>query len=178
MSEHTAVRPGQPMPGIVLDTLGGPSLALDGSSDEHRWRVVIVYRGAHCPICKRFLSELEGMRDEFREAAVELVAISADAAGRARPFIEEIGFSAPVGVGLSLEDMDRLGVYISDPRNPEEAPAPFAEPALFVVRPDGCVQLIDKASAPFVRPDMTGVLKGLAFIREKDYPVRGTHGQG
>ena len=161
--------PGRSMPGIALDTLGGSTLALD----EPGWRAIVVYRGAHCPICKKYLTALEGMKSDFEAADVSLVAISADDAERARPFIEEAGFSSPVGVGLTVPDMQRLGLYVSDPRSPEEAPAPFAEPGLFVVNADGILQIVDVANAPFVRPDMAQVLGGIGFVRDKGYPVRG-----
>ena len=164
--------PGRPMPAIALDTLDGSRLSLDAPG----WRAIVVYRGAHCPICKKYLGELEAMKPAFADADVSLVAISADGAERARPFIEEAGFSSPVGVGLSVPQMHRLGLYVSDPRSPEEAPAPFAEPGLFVVNPDGALQIVERANAPFVRPDMRMVLNGIGFVRDKDYPVRGTHG--
>ncbi|WP_206020088.1 hypothetical protein [Pseudomaricurvus alkylphenolicus] len=42
----------------------------------------------------------------------------------------------------------------------------------------GKVQLVDISNAPFVRPDLQSLVKGLAFIRnpENNYPVRGTYG--
>jgi hypothetical protein len=32
---------------------------------------------------------------------------------------------------------------------------------------------LDISNAPFARPDLTGLAKGLKFIRENDYPIRG-----
>lgn len=103
------------------------------------------------------------------------LAVSADQKERVAPFISETGFSGTVGVGLTIEQMNTLGVYISDPRSSEEAPAPFAEPALFVVNADGDVQFLDKSNAPFVRPDMRRVLDGIKYVPSKDYPIRGAH---
>jgi len=70
--------------------------------------------------------------------------------------------------------MRALGLYISEPRSPRETDRPFPEPALFVVNPQGNIQIIDISNAPFARPDLNGVLKGLKFIQEKQYPIRGT----
>jgi len=70
--------------------------------------------------------------------------------------------------------MRALGLYISAPRSPQETDRPFPEPALFVVNPQGNIQIIDISNAPFARPDLNGVLKGLKFIQEKQYPIRGT----
>ena len=71
--------------------------------------------------------------------------------------------------------MQRLGLYISDPRSPEETDQPFAEPGLFVINPAGNLQIVDISNAPFSRPDLDGILGGLTFIQQKDYPIRGTH---
>ena len=171
MTDPNEALPGKPMPEITVETLGGGTRALHGEG----WKAVVVYRGAHCPLCRKFLGELEGLKDDYASAGVELVAVSADDAARAAPFIEETGFSSDVGVGLSVADMRRLGLHVSDPRSPEEAPAPFAEPGLFVVNARGELQIVDRSNAPFSRPDMKAVLNGITFVQDKDYPVRGTH---
>lgn len=75
---------------------------------------------------------------------------------------------------MSLAQMRELGLYISDPRSPQETDRPFAEPAIFAINPDGNVQVVDISNAPFSRPDLASLLSGLKFIREKQYPVRGT----
>ncbi len=168
---HEALVPGVALPAVSLATLDGGTVDLGAPG----WTAIVVYRGAHCPICKAHLKRLEGVRADYEQAGVRLVAVSADEAERAAPFIDETGFRGTVGVGLSLDDMAALGLYVSDPRSPEEAPAPFAEPALIVVNPGGKLQIVEIANAPFVRPDMGAVLDGLKFVQAKDYPIRGTH---
>lgn len=93
---------------------------------------------------------------------------------QARAFADETGVSVPLGHGLNVGDMEALGLYVSDPRSPEETDHPFAEPALFVVNGDGQLQIVDISNAPFARPDLQKLAKGIGFIREKDYPIRGT----
>lgn len=73
----------------------------------------------------------------------------------------------------SIDEMRQLGLYVSDPRSPQETDRPFAEPALFVITPDGDTQIIDIPNAPFTRPDLKSLLKGLQFVISKDYPIRG-----
>lgn len=163
-------RPGDRLPDITLSTLEGAKVSLGDAG----WRALIVYRGAHCPICKKYLAGIEALKTKYAEAGVEIVAVSADDAERAKPFIEECGFTSPVGVGLTVDQMKALGVYVSEPRSAEEAPAPFAEPALFVTNGEGVLQIVDKSNAPFARPDMESVLNGIGFIQSKGYPIRGT----
>ena len=74
---------------------------------------------------------------------------------------------------MSIDDMRQLGLYISEPRSPEETDRPFAEPAVFVVNAAAETQIIDISNSPFARPDLKSLLKGLQFIVSKDYPIRG-----
>lgn len=166
----STLHPGDRLPDITLSTLDGGEVSLSDAG----WRAIVVYRGAHCPICKKYLGGIEALKAKYAEAGVEIVAVTADSAERARPFIEETGFTSPVGFGLSIEQMKALGVYVSEPRSEKEAPAPFPEPALFVVNGEGVLQIVDKSNAPFARPDMEMILNGISFVQGNDYPIRGT----
>jgi hypothetical protein len=66
------------------------------------------------------------------------------------------------------------GVVPMHGRSPEETDRPFPVPGLFVVNPEGRAHIIDVSNAPFARPDLDALLNGLKFIREKNYPIRGT----
>ena len=70
--------------------------------------------------------------------------------------------------------MRQLGLYISEPRSPQETDRPFAEPGLFVINPEGKVQIVEISNAPFARADLAGILHGIKVIQERNYPVRGT----
>ncbi|MGP4846922.1 hypothetical protein ACTXGQ_22630, partial [Marinobacter sp. 1Y8] len=80
--------------------------------------------------------------------------------------------------GLTIEQMNTLGLYISDPRSEKETDHPFAEPAVFVINAEGKVHIVDISNAPFSRPDLEALANGLAFVRnpENNYPIRGMHG--
>ena len=163
---------GTALPQITVPKLGGGDMTL-GQGDG--WQMVVVYRGKHCPLCKKYLGQIEGMKSEFGDLGVSISAVSGDPEEKAKPFIEEAGFTGPVGYDLSLAQMKELGLYISDPRSPEETDRPFAEPALFVINPDGKAQIVDISNAPFARPELATLKGGLQFVMGNDYPVRGTH---
>ena len=171
----TSLTAGQTFPDISVKTLGGDSVTLGAPQDGHDWKLVVVYRGLHCPICKKYVSQLDGIVEKFNDIGVDVVAVSADPEEKAKAFVEETGVTLPVGYGLSLSEMEQLGTYISDPRSPQETDRPFAEPAHFVINGSGKVQILDVSNAPFARPDLDMLLSGVKFVREKDYPVRGTH---
>ena len=109
------------------------------------------------------------------------MAVSADTESKAQAHTQEkIELNVDVGYGLTVSQMEALGLFISPPRSPEETARPFAEPGLFVVNEDGHVHVIDQSNNPFVRPDLKQLLRGLTWIRKPDnhYPIRGTHPNG
>ncbi len=167
------LKSGERLPEITVPQLAGGVLRLGTPVDDHDWQMVVVYRGKHCPICKTYLAELERVAPEFAKAGVGIIAISSDPEDRARSFTEEIGVSYPVGYDLSVEQMRDLGLYVSKPRSEKETDRPFAEPGVFVINADGLLHVVDISNAPFSRPDLAGLAKGLKYIRENDYPIRG-----
>lgn len=163
--------PGNPMPEMKLPSTDGGDQHLGGKG---RWQVAVFYRGRHCPLCRKYLRTLDGLFENFGEAGAEVIAISGDPRDRAAGEAAEEGWRFPVACELSQDQMRELGLYISAPRSPQETDRPFAEPGLFVTNPDGILQIVDISNAPFARPDLQGVLNGLKFIQEKNYPIRGT----
>lgn len=162
---------GAPLPSIGFDTLDHGHIDF---SAVPGWRALIVYRGKHCPLCVRYLKGLDGMFGDFVKAGVAVFAVSADPEDRARSQQVEQGWRFPVGYGLSVEDMRRLGLYVSQPRSAEETDRPFAEPGVFVVNADDQLHIVDISNAPFARPDLAGLLGGIGFAKDKGYPIRGT----
>ena len=164
-------------PNITVPKLGGGEITLGKPAAPNDWQLVIAYRGKHCPLCTRFLTELNDSLSAFSDLKVDVVAVSADPVEKAQAQIEPLAVGYSVGYDLSLEQMTELGLYISNPRSPEETDRPFAEPGAFVINDKGEIQLIDISNAPFLRPHLPSVLAGLGFIRnpENNYPIRGTH---
>jgi hypothetical protein len=69
--------------------------------------------------------------------------------------------------------MHEWGLYISKAAFDYE-PEIFAEPGLFLVKPDKTLYYVALNNAPFARPRFDDVLGGLEFILSKNYPTRGT----
>ena len=138
------------------------------------WRMLIVYRGKHCPLCKKYFKTLAENLEGFKQAGVTVAVVSADPKEKASADVAEFGWKFPVGFGLTLDQMRSLGLYMSEPRTPPETDRPFAEPGLFVINPDGLVQIVDISNAPFSRPDIASILMGINMIKERKFPVRGT----
>ena len=166
-----AVAPGGNFPQLRWSTVGAGKLDL---TEEEGWRLLVVYRGRHCPLCKRYLSQLQELLDQYREAGIFVAALSSDPEERAEADVAEQEWKFPVGYDLAPEEMRELGLFVSDPRSPDETDRPFAEPGVFVLNPSGRLQIIDISNAPFARPDLRSLLGGIKFVAENDYPIRGT----
>ncbi|GAB5468973.1 MAG: peroxiredoxin-like family protein [Rhodospirillales bacterium] len=164
---------GGTMPNITLKTLDGDEVGTGGNG---KWRLLVVYRGKHCPLCKSYLGRLEEVKERFTEQGTEILLASGDPKEKATASRDEWGLTLPLAYDLSVEQMQTLGLYVSEPRSPQETDRPFPEPGLFLVNPDGQLQIVDISNAPFARPDLESIAKGLAFIRDKGYPIRGTLG--
>ncbi|WP_416899969.1 MAG: peroxiredoxin-like family protein [Minwuia sp.] len=162
--------PGDRMPEFELPKVGGGTIRVGG---EGKWQLAVVYRGKHCPLCKRYLTGVPDLKAELDELGVELIAMSADSEDQAVATMDEIGVDVSVGYGLDEARMKELGLYISEPR-PNETDHRFPEPGLFVTNPKGEVQIVDISNAPFARPPLDGILRGIRHIQTKDYPIRGT----
>ena len=152
---------------------GGDWLLAD--SNAKTFTIVVFYRGTHCPICKTFLKEIEEQMDAARAQGIEIVAVSMDSAERTAKTVEETGVvKLPVGHSLTETSAREWGLYISAAREGSAEPDVFSEPGLFVIDADGKVFFAQTQSAPFTRPDIAKLLKGLNFAAENNYPARGT----
>ena len=171
MSVARKLSPGAPMPLINLPTAEGGEVQIGG---EGRWQMAVVYRGRHCPLCRKYLKTLDSLLEDFGAIGAEVVAVSGDPRERAQEEASEEGWRFPVACELRQDQMRELGLYVSEPRSPQETDRAFPEPGLFVTNPEGKVHIVDISNAPFARPDLQGVLNGLKFIQEKNYPIRGT----
>lgn len=171
----TSLLAGQAFPKTNVAQLGGDTLTLGTPQAPYDWQLVVVYRGLHCPLCKKYLSQLDELKTQFHDLGVDVVAVSGDPEAKAKAMQEETGFSLPMGHSLEVAQMAALGLYISDPRSPQETDQPFPEPGLFVVNEKGHIQILDVSNAPFARPDLNSIVGGIKFIRSNDYPIRGMH---
>ena len=173
----TKLAAGSLFPKFDVDQYGGGTLHVGTPTGGHDWQMVVVYRGKHCPICTRYLNTLNDLLDDFHGQGVDVIAVTGDTADQTDGQLSDIAPKFPVGYGMSIAQMQSLGLYISDPRSAAETDHPFPEPGLFIINGDGAIQILDISNAPFARPDLNVVLGGVKFVRnpENNYPIRGMH---
>ncbi len=166
---------GNKLPEIKLSLVGGGTVTLGIPEKNGNWHLIFVYRGKHCPLCKKYLEKLQPLKDKFLAIGSEVIAVSGDPEEKAISMVDSIGLTFPVAYGLSIEQMRALGLYISNPRSTQETDRPFPEPGMFAVNSEGKVQLIDISNTPFNRADPDELLDTVEWIQKNDYPIRGTY---
>ena len=159
-----------------------PSLSfplLDGTiwnlseQNPKSFTLVVFYRGLHCPICKKYLQQLEGLLPDFDQRGVNVVAVSMDTEKRARLSRRDWGLKTlELGFNLDLETAKRWGLYISSAVKDGE-PNIFSEPGLFLI--DGKNETYYAAinSNPWGRPYLASFVKAVDYIVKSGYPARG-----
>lgn len=165
---------GSQFPKMDVPKLGGGTLSLGTPSEGFEWQMIVVYRGKHCPRCTAYLTQLKDCVAPINELGIEVVVVSGDTQVKVEAHLPDIEPNYPVGYGLSIAQMRELGLYISEPRDAAETDEPFSEPGLFVINDTGAAQVIDIGNASWTRPELSGVVAGLTFIRSRNIVVRGT----
>jgi peroxiredoxin len=176
---NAALMPRHPVPALNVALTTGERFVLGAQPAPH-FDMVVFYRGLHCPICAKYLMELERLAPEFASRGVNLVAVSSDDKDRAQQMATKVSASGlRFGYGLSLKAAREWGLYISTSRGKTsigiEEPALFSEPGVFLVRPDGTLYYGAVQTMPFARPPFQDLIGAIDFAVSKDYPARGEY---
>ena len=171
--------PRQSVPMLAVDTVAHGRFLLAADAPQH-FTMVVFYRGLHCPICAKYLTELERLVPEFEKRGVKIIAVSSDDAERGAAMAEKIKASGlRLAYGLSLASARAWGLYISESRGKTsigiEEPVHFSEPGLFLVRPDGTLYYGSTQTMPFARPNFADLIGALDFTIPIGYPARGEY---
>lgn len=167
-----SIKPRQPAPPLQAKLTDGNTWAL-GAAKPEGFDMIVVYRGLHCPICKTYLGELESKLPEFEKRGVNVVAISTDSKDRADKAKAEWGLAnLKIGYDLPIETARAWELYISSSIREGEPPQ-FSEPGLFLVKPDGSLFYASRSSAPWGRPPLDQMLRGIDIATERKMPARG-----
>ena len=82
-----------------------------------------------------------------------------------------------VGYDVSIKKARQWGLYVSTSRGMTSAgieePALFAEPGIFLVKPDATLYWASVSTMPFARPHFTDIAGAIDFAISKNYPARG-----
>ena len=98
----TVLKSRQPVPELEVSTLQGP-WSLSQQSPKN-FTMLVFYRGLHCPICSKYLAELDKLAGDFAEAGVTVLALSSDGEERAKQAAKDWGLeNTNLGYGVNVE---------------------------------------------------------------------------
>ena len=171
--------PRQKAPGLDVALTNGSRYVL-GQQPGENFDLLVFYRGLHCPICVKYLTEFERLAPEFKQRGVELIALSCDDADRGKQMVDKIEAKGiAIGYGLALTTARDWGLFISASRGKTstglEEPAHFSEPGAFLIKPDGTLFYSCVQTAPFARPSFQDLLGAVDFAIAKGLPARGEY---
>lgn len=168
--------PRRPVPELRVPTLAHGDFDLVADAPQ-LFTLISFYRGLHCPVCLKYLRDLESLIPEYGRRGTKVIAVSSDGPERAQEMASKVGARLRFGYSLPLTVAREWGLYISSSRgktsiNVEEPPL-FSEPGVFLVRPDGTLYYGAFQTMPFARPLFSELLQAIDFTVAKDYPARG-----
>ena len=168
----TPLMPRSKAPELAVETLDSGAWRLSDQAPEN-FTLIVFYRGLHCPICARYLGDLDRKIGDFAARGVGVITVSGDERERAAKSKAEWEIeNVTIGYAQSIASMREWGLYVSTAIK-EAEPAEFGEPGVFLIRPDQEVYYIATSSAPFARPSFRELLGAIDYALEVDYPPRG-----
>nr|WP_299339213.1 peroxiredoxin-like family protein [Allomuricauda sp.] len=164
--------PKQTAPDLSFPLLNGNPWKLAEQTPE-QFTLLVFYRGLHCPICKKYLQQLQELLPEFDERGVNVVAVSMDTEKRAR--LSRQKWELPnltLGYNLGEEAAREWSLYLSKGVKDGE-PSIFSEPGLFLIDNQNKVYYSAINSNPWGRPYLPTFVKAVDYIIKSNYPARG-----
>ena len=118
----SALMPRQAVPPLSLPLVPGGRFVL-GEAPPERFDLLVFYRGLHCPLCAKYLIELERLSPEFVDRGVRLTAISGDDASRAQAMADKSSKPGTMEIWSRRGVTDRF-VFRAAEEEADESPEP------------------------------------------------------
>jgi len=164
--------PGQKVPELEVNILDNKQWKLSEDTFTNM-KLVVFYRGLHCPLCKAYIGELDKIIYEFSQLDIEVIAISGDSQEKAKLTKAKWGLKdITIGYNHSVDSMRQWGLYISKGAFPSEPPL-FNEPGIFLVKADRTLFFAGVNNEPFARPPLHELISGIRYVITNNYPLRG-----
>ncbi len=145
------LKPGDKAPDFTIKDLEGKHHRLyDYLSGQKT--VLLFYRGEWCPICNLQLHSLQEKLAEFQKENAQILAVSTDTPENSQKLIAKHNLGFPVLAGLGREVVEAYGLFFNQEKG-------HAEPAVFILRPDGTVAYVSLQSGPLGRPGNDDLLR-------------------
>ena len=145
------LKPGDKAPDFIINDLEGRPHHL---SDYFKGQktVLLFYRGEWCPVCNLQLHSLQENLAEFHKENAQILAISTDTPENSQKLVGKHNLSFPVLADLDRETVEAYGLFFNEEKG-------YAEPAVFILCPDGTVVYASLQSGALGRPSNDDLLR-------------------
>ncbi len=141
--EWPRLEPGDKAPDFTLKDLEGRHHRLSDYLKGQKI-VLLFYRGEWYPICNLQPHSLQEKLAEFQKANAQILAVSTDTPENSQKLVGKHNLGFPVLAGLSREAVAAYDLFFNEEKG-------YAEPAVFILRPDGTVAYASLQSRPMGR---------------------------
>jgi thiol-disulfide isomerase/thioredoxin len=93
--------PRRPVPELRVPTLAHGDFDLAADAPK-LFTLISFYRGLHCPVCLKYLRDLEKLIPEYERRGTKVIAVSSDVPERAQEMASKVGTSLRFGHSLPL----------------------------------------------------------------------------
>lgn len=150
------LKPGDKAPDFTIKDLEGNQHRLYDYLNGQK-TVLLFYRGEWCPVCNLQLHSLQEKLADFQKENAQIIAISTDTPGNSQKLIAKHNLAFPVLADLAREAVEAYDLFFNEEKG-------YAEPAVFILRPDGTIAYASLQSGPLGRPNNDDLLKILGRI--------------
>lgn len=167
---------GSTFPSLKVPCADGTTHDLANIKAGRQWKLIVVFRGGHCELDHKHINKWGKYYHKIKDLGADIVAVSADTQDEHVAHSKNFKVSFPVCYGLSLSQMRKLGLYITERKNCDREPDhPYAEPALFVLNSSGRLHVVSYSNNPFCRVDVEKAVAGLEYAAMVTTHPRGTY---
>jgi peroxiredoxin len=151
---------GDAFPKLQVPAVGGGTMSLPGDL-AGAYGVVLIYRGAWCPVCVEQLLGYVAEKDALDALGVKVVALSVDDEATGAGLATKLALPFPVGHGADAGTVAAAtGAFTNDR-------PPYLQPTAFVLSPDGAVMAAVYATNAVGRLSATHVAQFVGFMKSK-----------
>ena len=101
--------PKQEAPALKVNLLGDEEFDISNSQAKS-FTLLVFYRGLHCPLCQKYLQQLQDLLPEFEALGVNVLALSMDSEKRARLARQNGIYQKKTGLSFSGSYCKTMGI--------------------------------------------------------------------
>jgi peroxiredoxin len=151
---------GAAFPQLTVPAIGGGEISIPGDL-AGAFGVVLIYRGAWCPVCDHQFADYGAKQDALAGLGVKIVALSVDSEATSAAFAKKHGLKFPIG-----HSADACAVAAATGGFTNENPK-FLQPAGFILAPDGSIMSAVYATNAVGRLMADEVIGFVEYVKSK-----------